>query len=133
MTGLAGDVQTDQLSGSFARRPDRRPLGRVAGSGTLRGAGEEGQEEGHGNPKESRRQVLSDSSSDDSEADSSREDEEEKKEASSPAGGETKRKASPTREAGGTKKGRTFPSDYSTDADDGGEEWPPRAKPLAKS
>ena len=78
-------------------------------------------------------QVLSDPLSDDSEADSSREDEEEKKEASPPTGGEKKRKASPTGEAGGSKKGRTLPPDYSTNADDGEEEWPSRAKPLARS
>ena len=48
LTGLAEDGRTDQLSGSFARRPSGRPLGGTAGSGTLRGAGEEGQEEGHG-------------------------------------------------------------------------------------
>ena len=76
---------------------------------------------------------MSDSSSDDSEADSSREDEEEEKEASPPAGGEKKRKAAPTGEAEGSKKGRTLPPDYSTNADDGEEEWPLRAKPLAKS
>ncbi len=52
---------------------------------------------------------------------------------SPPAGGEKKRKASPTGEAGGSKKGSTHPSDYSTNADDGEEEWPLRAKPLAKS
>ena len=52
LTRLAVDGRTDQLSGSFARRPSGRPLGRDAGSGTLRGAGEEGQEEGHGNLEE---------------------------------------------------------------------------------
>ena len=62
-----------------------------------------------GTQRSSRRQVVSDSSSNDSEADSSPEDEEEKKEASPPAGGEKKRKASPTREAEGSKKGRTLP------------------------
>ena len=31
------------------------------------------------------------------------------------------------------KKGKTLPPDNSTDVDDGGEEWPHRAKPLAKS
>ena len=78
--------------------------------------------------------MLSDSSSDDSEADSSCEDEEEKKEASPPAGGgEKKRKASPTGEAEGSKKGRTLLPDYSTNTDDGEEEWPPRTKPLATS
>ena len=50
-----------------------------------------------------------------------------------PAGGEKKRKDALSGEAGGSKKGKTLPPDYSTDADDGGEEWLPRAKPLAKS
>ena len=86
-----------------------------------------------GTRRSSRCQVLSDSSYDDSEAYSSHEDEEEKKEASPPAGGEKKRKASPTGEAEGSKKGRTLPPDCSTNADDGDEEWPSRAKPLARS
>ena len=90
-------------------------------------------EKATGTRKSSRRQVLSDSSSDDSEADSSREDEEEKKEASPPAGGEKKRKASPTREAEGSKKGRTLLLDYSTTAAEGEDEWLLRSKPLAKS
>ena len=77
--------------------------------------------------------MVSDSSSDDSEADSSHEDEEEKKEASPPAGGEKKRKASPTREAEGSKKGRTLPPDCSANAGDDDEDWPSRAKPLARS
>ena len=50
-----------------------------------------------------------------------------------PAGGEKKRKAALSEEARGSKKGKTLPPDYSTDADDGGKEWPLRAKPLAKS
>ena len=86
-----------------------------------------------GTRKSSRGLVLSHSSSDDSEADSSREDEEEKKEASSPTGEGKKRKASPTGEAGGSKKGRTLPLDYSANAGDGDEDWPSRAKPLARS
>ena len=77
--------------------------------------------------------MLSDSSSYDSEVDSSREDEEEEKEASPPAGGEKKRKASLTREAEGSKKGKTLPRDCSANASDNDEDWPPRAKPLAKS
>ena len=77
--------------------------------------------------------MLSDSSSDKSEADSSCEDGEEEKEASPPAGGEKRRNASPTGEAGGSKKGRTLPPDYSTNVEDGEEEWSPRAKPLATS
>ena len=50
-----------------------------------------------------------------------------------PAGGDKKRKVVPTGEAEGSKKGRTLPPDYSTNADDGEAEWLPRAKPLAKS
>ena len=46
---------------------------------------------------------------------------------------EKKRKVALSGEAGGSKKGKTLPLDYSTDTDDGGEEWQPRAKPLAKS
>ena len=72
--------------------------------------------------KSSRFQVSSDLSSGDSEADSSHEGEEEKKEASSPAGGGKKRKASPTREAEGSKKGRTLPPDCSTNAGDDDED-----------
>ena len=87
-----------------------------------------------GTLKSARRQEVSGSSSDGSKAHSSHEDEEEEEEASPPpTGGGKKRKAAPTGEAGGSKKGKTLPPDYSTDADDGGEEWPLRAKPLAKS
>ena len=71
-----------------------------------------------GTQRSSRRQVVSDSSSNDSEADSSPEDEEEKKEASPPAGGGKKRKASPTREAEGSKRGKTLPPDCSANASD---------------
>ena len=52
LTGLAEDVRTGKLSGSLSRRPSGHPFDGAAGSGPLRGAGEEGQEEGHGNPKE---------------------------------------------------------------------------------
>ena len=87
-----------------------------------------------GTRKSAQHQEVSDPSSDGSEAHSSREDEEEEEEASPPpAGGEKKRKADLSGEAGGSKKGKTLPPDYSTDADDGGEECQPRAKPLAKS
>ena len=85
-----------------------------------------------GTRRRSRRQVISDSSSDGSEADSSPEDEEEKED-SPPEGGERKRKASPTGEAKGSKKGRTLPPDSSANGNDGDEEWPSRAKPLARS
>ena len=84
-----------------------------------------------GTRKSSRFQVLSD---DESEADSSHQGEEEKKKkASPPAGGGKKRKASPTREAEGSKKGKTLPPDCSANASDDDEDWPPRAKPLARS
>ena len=87
-----------------------------------------------GTRKSARRQEVSDSPSDDSKARSSHEDEEEEEETSPPpAGGEKKRKASPTGEAEGSKKGKTLPPNYSTNADDGEEEWPHRAKPLARS
>ena len=87
-----------------------------------------------GTRKSARRQEVSDSSSDDSKVQSSHEDEEEEEETSPPlAGGGKKRKAAPTGEAEGSKKGKTLPPDYSTNTDDGEEEWPLRAKPLAKS
>ena len=84
--------------------------------------------EATGTRKSSRFQV-----SDDSEADSSPKDEEKKKRASPPAGGGKKRRASPMREAEGSKKGRTLPPDCSANAGDDDEDWPPRAKPLARS
>ena len=87
-----------------------------------------------GTRKSARCQEVSDPSSGGSEAHSSREDEEEEEETSPPpAGGEKKRKDALSGEARGSKKGKTLPTDYSTDADDGGEEWLLRAKPLAKS
>ena len=87
-----------------------------------------------GTRKRARRLGVSDSSSDDSKTHSSCEDEEEEEETSPPpAGGGKKRKAAPTGEAEGSKKGKTLPPDYSTNADDGEEEWPHRAKPLARS
>ena len=91
-------------------------------------------EKATGTRKSARRQEVSDSSSDDSKAHSSHEDEEEEEETSPPlAGGGKKRKAAPTGEAEGSKRGKTPPPDYSTNADDGEEEWPHRAKPLARS
>ena len=83
-----------------------------------------------GTQKSSHFQVLSD---DESEADSSHQGEEEKKKASPPAGGGKKRKASPTREAEGSKRGKTLLPDCSANASDDDEDWPPRAKPLARS
>ena len=83
--------------------------------------------EATGTRKSSRFQV-----SYDSEADSSPENEEEKED-SLPEEGERKRKASPTGEAEGSKRGRTLPPDNSANANDGDEEWPSRAKPLARS
>ena len=87
-----------------------------------------------GTRKSARRPKVSDSSSDKSKTHSSHEDEEEEEETPPPPAGEgKKRKAAPTGEAEGSKKGKTLPPDYSIDADDDGEEWPLRAKPLARS
>ena len=84
--------------------------------------------------KSSRRQVVSDSSSDTFEAHSSSETEGEEDEDSPPlARGDKKRKAAPTGEAEGSKKGRTLLADCSTTAADGEDEWLLREKPLAKS
>ena len=47
--------------------------------------------------------------------------------------GDKKRKAAPTGEAKGSKKGRTLLPDSSTTAAEGEDEWLLRAKPLAKS
>ena len=50
-----------------------------------------------------------------------------------PAGGDRKRKAAPSGEAEGSKKGRTLLPDCSTTAAYSDDEWLPRDKPLAKS
>ena len=87
-----------------------------------------------GTRKSARRSEVSDSPSDESKTHSSHEDEEEEEETPPPPAGEgKKRKAAPTGEAEGSNKGKTLPPDCSTDAEGGGEEWAPRAKPLAKS
>ena len=83
--------------------------------------------EATGARKSSRFQV-----SDDSEADSSPEDEEEEED-SLTEGGERKRKASPTGEAEGCKRGRTISPDSSANINVGEEEWPSRARPPARS
>ena len=87
-----------------------------------------------GTRKSSRRQVVSDTSSDNSEPPSSCENKEKEDEDSPPpARGDKKRKAAPTGEAEGSKKGRTLLPYCSTTAADGKDEWLLRAKPLAKS
>ena len=70
--------------------------------------------------------------SDDSGADSSPENKEEKED-SLPEEGERKRKAYPTGEAEGSKRGRTIPPDSSANINVGEEEWPSRARPPAIS
>ena len=47
--------------------------------------------------------------------------------------GGKKKKAAPSREAEGSKKGRTLLPECSTTAAHSDEEWLPRDKPLAKS
>ena len=86
-----------------------------------------------GTRKSSRRQVLSDSSCDNSARHSSPEDKEEDEDTPPPVGGDKKRKAAPTGEAEGSKKGRTLLPDSSTAADEGEDEWLPRAKPPGRS
>ena len=86
-----------------------------------------------GTRKSSRRQASSDSSSDNSATHSSPEDEEEEEDAPPSVGGDKKRKATPTGEAEGSKKGRTLLPDSSTTAAEGEDEWLLRAKPLEKS
>ena len=91
-------------------------------------------EKATGTRKSSRRLAVS-VSPDNPDAPSASEGEEEEKEnaSSPPTGGGKKRKAAPNGEAGGSKKGKTLLLDYASDAEDGGEEWPSRVKPLAKS
>ena len=87
-----------------------------------------------GTRKSLRRKVVSDTSSKDIQAHSSDDNEEEEEENPLPqTEGEKKRKAAPSREAEGSKKGRTLPPDHSTTAAYSDEEWLPRDKPLAKS
>ena len=85
-----------------------------------------------GTRKGLRRKVVLDSLSDDFDAHSSHENEEEKEESSPPSRGDKKRKADPTGEAEGSKKGSTLPPDYSATAAYSGDKWLPRDKPLAK-
>ena len=76
-----------------------------------------------GTRKSAQCQEVSDSSSNDSKTHSSYEDKEEEEETPPPPAGEgKKRKAALTGEAEGSKKGKTLPPDYSTNADDGEEE-----------
>ena len=87
-----------------------------------------------GTRKSLRCKVLSDSSSEDTEAHSSNENEEVEEENPLPqTEGHKKRKAAPSGEAEGSKKGRTLPPDHSTTAAYSDEEWLSRDKPLAKS
>ena len=127
LTGLDEEGGADYLPGSYARKPSRRPSSEAAGSGTARGAEKKAKKEATGARKSSRFQV-----SDDSGADSSPENEEEKED-SLPEEGERKRKASPTGEAEGSKRGRTIPPDSSANINVGEEEWPSRARPPARS
>ena len=85
-----------------------------------------------GAQKSSRRQASSDSPSEDSTVQSSPEDEEAEEDAPPPYGGDKKRKAAPTREARGSKKGRTLLPDGSTADDEGEDEWLPRVKPPGR-
>ena len=85
-----------------------------------------------GTRKGLRRKVISDSSSENTEAHSSHENEEEEEESSPPQPGGKQRKAAPSGEAEGSKKGRTLLTDCSTTATFSDKEWLPRGKPLAR-
>ena len=133
MTGLAEDVRAVNYPAPLPEDPaDARLTGLLAPAPHVV-PDKKAKKKATGTRKSSRFQVSSDLSSGDSEADSSHEGEEEKKEASPPTGREKKRKASPTGEAGGSKKGRTLHPDCSANVGNGDEEWPSRAKPLARS
>ena len=81
-----------------------------------------------------RKVVISDSSSDESDVHSSHGNEEEEKSSPRPlARGDKKRKADPSGEAEGSKKGRTLPPYCATTVANCSDEWLPRVKPLAKS
>ena len=82
--------------------------------------------------KSSRRQASSDSPSGDSAAHSSPEDEEEEEDAPPPAGGDKKRKP-PQLGGEGSRKGRTLLPNSSTAADEGEDEWLPRANRPGRS
>ena len=56
-----------------------------------------------------------------------------KREAPPPGRGDRKKKAAPSGEAKGSKKGRTLLPDYSTTAAYSDEEWLPRGKPQVRS
>ena len=86
-----------------------------------------------GTRKSSRRQELSDLSSDNSAMHSSPKDEEEDEDAPPLVGGDKKRKAAPTGEAEGSKKGRTLFPDSSTAVVESEDEWLPRGKPQGRS
>ena len=86
--------------------------------------------------QKSSRHLVSSDLPDNPNAPSASEDEEEEEEEDAsppPTGGGKKRKAAPTGEAKESRKRKTPPPDYSPDAEEGGEEWPNRAKRPAKS
>ena len=92
-------------------------------------------EKATGTRKSSRCSVASDLPDNPNAPSASEDEEEEEEEEASPppTGGGTKRKATPTGEARGSKKGKTLLPDYAPDAEDGKGEWPSRVKPLATS
>ena len=133
LTGLGGGIRADRLSGPSTEDTAGALLTEMLTPAPYK-VPEKTKKKAKGTRKSSRHQVVSDSSSDNSETHSSRENEEEEDEDSPPiARGDKKRKAAPTGEAEGSKKGRTLLLDCSTTAADGEDEWLLRAKPLAKS
>ena len=129
---MGGGIRADRLSGPLPEDPADALLTEMQTLAPYE-VPEKTKKKAKGTRKSSRRQVLSDSSSNDSAAHSSPEDEEEEEDAPPPGGGDKRRKAAPTREAEGSKKGRTLLSDCATMAAGSSDEWLPRNKPLAKS
>ena len=119
------------MSGSFAEGPADALLAKMLTPAPYTVS--EKTKKAKGTRKSSRRQASSDSPSNDSTAPSSPEDEEEEEDAPPPTGGDRKRNAAPTGGAEGSKKGRTLLPDSSTAANEGEDEWLPRAKPLGRS
>ena len=127
LTGLDEEGGADYLPGPMPENPvDARLAGLLVPAPHVVPE-KKAKKEATGTRKSSRFQV-----SDDSGADSSPENEEEKED-SLPEEGERKRKASPTGEAEGSKRGRTIPPDSSANINVGEEEWPSRARPPARS
>ena len=133
LTGLGKDSGADRLPSPLPKDPTDALLTEMLAPAPYEVPGNKTKKKATGTQKGLRCKVVSNSSSDDSEVHSSHENEEEEESSPPPAGGDKKRKADPTGEAEGSKKGRTLLPDCSMAAAYSGDKWLPREKPLAKS